>query len=123
MAHRLTRELLALPEPPTAIFAASDTQALGVLEAASDLGLAVPGDVSVVGFDDLEVASYIGLTTVHQPLEESGRRAVERLVAAIEGEEPPPRRGAARARARGPADYRGPALTFRAAARTGNLGA
>jgi LacI family transcriptional regulator len=91
VAHRLTRELLALPEPPTAIFAASDTQALGVLEAASDLGLAVPGDVSVVGFDDLEVASYIGLTTVHQPLEESGRRAVERLVAAIEGEEPPPR--------------------------------
>ena len=91
VAHRLTRELLALPEPPTAIFAASDTQALGVLEAASDLGLAVPGDVSVVGFDDLEVASYIGLTTVHQPLEESGRRAVERLVAAIEGEQPPPR--------------------------------
>ena len=123
VAHRLTRELLTLPEPPTAIFAASDTQALGVLEAASDLGFAVPGDVSVVGFDDLEVASYLGLTTVHQPLEESGRRAVERLVAAIEDEEPPPARGAARARARGPADYRGPALTFRAAARTGNLGA
>ena len=44
VAHRLTSELLALPEPPTAIFAASDTQALGVLEAAGDAGVDVPGD-------------------------------------------------------------------------------
>jgi LacI family transcriptional regulator len=86
VAHRLTRELLALDEPPTAIFAASDTQALGVLEAAGIEGFEVPGDLSVVGFDDLEVASYVGLTTVHQPLEESGRRAVERLVAALRDE-------------------------------------
>jgi LacI family transcriptional regulator len=90
-AHRLTRELLSLPEPPTAIFAASDTQALGVLEAAGDEGFAVPGDLSVVGFDDLEVAPYVGLTTVHQPLEDSGRRAVERLVAALRGEDGRPR--------------------------------
>lgn len=83
VAHRLTRELLALDEPPTAIFAASDTQALGVLEAAGIEGFDVPGDLSVVGFDDVEVASYVGLTTVHQPLEESGRRAVERLVAVL----------------------------------------
>jgi LacI family transcriptional regulator, galactose operon repressor len=83
VAHRLTRELLSLPEPPTAIFAASDTQALGVLEAAGVEGFAVPGDLSVVGFDDLEVAPYLGLTTVHQPLEDSGRLAVECLVAAL----------------------------------------
>jgi LacI family transcriptional regulator len=83
-AQRLTRELLALPEPPTAVFAASDTQALGVLEAARAEGFDVPGDLSVVGFDDLEVASYVGLTTVHQPLADSGRLAVERLVAALE---------------------------------------
>jgi LacI family transcriptional regulator len=90
VAHRLTRELVSLPDPPTAIFAASDTQALGVLEAATFEGIAVPGDLSVIGFDDLEVAPYVGLTTVHQPLEESGRRAVERLVAALEREDPQP---------------------------------
>jgi LacI family transcriptional regulator len=87
VAHRLTRELLCLPEPPTAIFAASDTQALGVVEAAGYEGLDVPGDLSVVGFDDLEIAPYVGLTTVHQPLEESGRRAIERLVAALHDED------------------------------------
>jgi DNA-binding LacI/PurR family transcriptional regulator len=83
VAHRLTRELLSLDEPPTAIFAASDTQALGVLEAARFEGFDVPGDLSVVGFDDIEVAPYLGLTTVRQPLEDSGRRGVERLVAAL----------------------------------------
>ena len=89
-AHRLTRELLTLDEPPTAIFAASDTQALGVLEAASFEGFTVPDDLSVVGFDDLEVACYVGLTTVHQPLEESGRRAVERLLGAMDEEDSQP---------------------------------
>ena len=87
VAHRLTDELLALPEPPTAIFAASDTQALGVLEAARTAGVDVPGDLSIVGFDDLEVAPYIGLTTVAQPLYESGRRGLERLLALIAGED------------------------------------
>lgn len=90
VAHRLTRELLSLPEPPTAIFAASDTQALGVLEAAGAEGFRVPEDLSVVGFDDLEVAPYVGLTTVHQPLEESGRRGVARLVAALDDEDTEP---------------------------------
>jgi LacI family transcriptional regulator len=90
VAHRLTTELLTLDEPPTAIFAASDTQALGVLEAAGFEGFTVPDDLSVVGFDDLEVAAYVGLTTVHQPLEESGRRGVERLVAAVRGEDSRP---------------------------------
>jgi hypothetical protein len=82
-AHRLTRELLCLPNPPTAILAASDTQALGVLKAACAESFAVPDDLSVVGSDDLEVAPYVGLTTVHQPLEESGLRGVRRLVAAL----------------------------------------
>lgn len=91
VAHRLTRELLSLPEPPTAIFAASDTQALGVLEAAGFEGFDVPGDLSVVGFDDIEVAPYVGLTTVHQPLEDSGRRGIERLVAALRDEDARPR--------------------------------
>lgn len=90
VAHRLTRELLPLPKPPTAIFAASDTQALGVLEAVGFEGFKVPDDLSVVGFDDLEVAAYVGLTTVHQPLEESGRRGIERLVAALHGDDAQP---------------------------------
>jgi LacI family transcriptional regulator len=85
VAHRLTSELLALPEPPTAIFAASDTQALGVLEAAGTAGVDVPGELSVVGFDDLAVAAYVGLTTVAQPLFESGRRGLERLLALVAG--------------------------------------
>jgi DNA-binding LacI/PurR family transcriptional regulator len=84
-AHRLTRELLALRKPPTAIFAASDTQALGVLEAATAEGFHVPGDLSVVGFDNLEVAPYVGLTTVCQSLHESGRRGVQRLLEVLEG--------------------------------------
>jgi LacI family transcriptional regulator len=87
IAHRLTRELLSLPEPPTAIFAASDTQALGVLEAASDEGVAVPEQLSLVGFDDLEVAVYVGLTTIRQPLYESGRRGLERLLTVVAGED------------------------------------
>jgi LacI family transcriptional regulator len=90
VAHRLTTELLSLPEPPTAIFAASDTQALGVLEAAGYEGFAVPDDLSVIGFDDLEVAPYVGLTTVRQPLHESGRRGVERLLAVLAGDDAGP---------------------------------
>src|SRR5918998_6868770 len=67
VARELAHRLLATPDPPTAVFAASDTQALGVLEAARSAGLTVPGDLSVVGFDDVEVSSYAGLTTVRQP--------------------------------------------------------
>jgi len=89
-AHRLTRELLSLRRPPTAVFAASDLQALGVLEAAEVEGFRVPEDLSVVGFDDLEVAPYVGLTTVCQPLRESGRRGIERLLAAVRGEDDAP---------------------------------
>lgn len=67
--------LFALPEPPSAVFAASDTQALGVLQAAREAGLRVPDDASVVGFDDIAVADLVGLSTVRQPLVDSGRRA------------------------------------------------
>ena len=90
VAHRLTEELLRLPAPPTAIFAASDTQALGVLEAATVLGLSVPGDLSVVGFDDIDVSPYVGLTTVRQPLQQSGARGVELLLEQIGPEPTPP---------------------------------
>ena len=84
-AADLTRALLEQPDPPTAIFAASDTQAIGVLEAADELGASVPGDLAVVGYDDIEVARYAGLTTVAQPLEESGAIGANLLLAALEG--------------------------------------
>ncbi len=75
--------LLDLPEPPSAIFAASDTQAIGVLKTALDRGLRVPDDLAIIGFDDLDTAGFIGLTTVRQPLEESGRIAAELLLARL----------------------------------------
>jgi LacI family transcriptional regulator len=86
VARSIAEDLLRLPEPPTAIFAASDTQALGVLEGARALGIDVPGDLSVVGFDDIEVASYAGLTTVRQPLFQSGHRGCELLLQALAGQ-------------------------------------
>jgi LacI family transcriptional regulator/LacI family repressor for deo operon, udp, cdd, tsx, nupC, and nupG len=82
--------LMELPEPPTAVFAASDMQAIGVIEAAERAGLRVPDDLAVIGFDDIELAAVVGLTTVRQPLRESGRRGAELLLAAIEGADPPP---------------------------------
>lgn len=91
VARSIAEELLRLPEPPTAIFAASDVQALGVLEAARGLGVAVPERLSVIGFDDIEIASYAGLTTVRQPLFDSGRRGAELLLQALQGQPLPAR--------------------------------
>jgi DNA-binding LacI/PurR family transcriptional regulator len=88
-ARELADRLLRLRLPPTAIVAASDTQALGVLEAAERMGLDVPGDLSVIGYDDIEAADYVGLTTIHQPLLETGERAVRRLLALIADEAQP----------------------------------
>jgi DNA-binding LacI/PurR family transcriptional regulator len=64
------RELLALPEPPTAVVAGNDSQAFGVLQALGERGLRAPDDLSVVGFDDVPVASWASpaLTTIRQPL-------------------------------------------------------
>ena len=84
-AEAVLRDLLALAHPPTAIFAASDLQALAMVEAAQTLGLRVPEELSVVGFDDVELARYAGLTTVAQPLEISGTMGAELLLSALEG--------------------------------------
>ncbi|MFC4637020.1 LacI family DNA-binding transcriptional regulator [Deinococcus hohokamensis] len=86
-----TRRLLALDQPPTAIFAAGDAMALGTIHAAQDLGLAVPGDLPVVGFDDLPVAaaSRPALTTVRQALAHLGEVAVQHLVQLAQGNVPP----------------------------------
>jgi DNA-binding LacI/PurR family transcriptional regulator len=89
-AHAPAERLLTLPDPPTAIFAASDMQAVGVIEAVRARGLRVPDDVAVIGFDDVEVAAIVGLTTVRQPLHESGVRGAEVLLARLEEREPKP---------------------------------
>lgn len=78
-----THVLLDLPDPPTAVFTHSDLQAVGVLKAARTRGLRVPEDLAVIGFDDLDVADYLGLTTVRQPLLESGRIAAQLLLARL----------------------------------------
>jgi LacI family transcriptional regulator/LacI family repressor for deo operon, udp, cdd, tsx, nupC, and nupG len=82
-ARALAVALLRGDDRPTAIFAASDVQAVGVLEAASLLGLAVPGDLAVIGFDDIELAAVLGLTTVRQPLFETGAAGADLLLALI----------------------------------------
>ena len=78
-AHRL----LSLAQPPTAVFASNDDMALGVLAAAQALGLSVPGDLSIAGFDDSPASSLVwpALTTVRQPKAEMARVAVEMLIA------------------------------------------
>jgi LacI family transcriptional regulator len=79
--------LLALRDRPTAIFAANDHSALGVLAALREAGVRVPRDVSVVGFDDLPAAAHVhpSLTTVRQPLQEMGAAAVRSLLSRIAG--------------------------------------
>jgi DNA-binding LacI/PurR family transcriptional regulator len=81
-------------EPVTAVFTGNDQMALGVLRALAEAGLAVPGDVSVAGFDDVPEAGYYSppLTTVRQDFTELGRRCVQALLARIAGAEPERRR-------------------------------
>lgn len=90
-ARLMAQRLLTQAEPPTAIFAASDTQALGVMEAAKELGLAIPRDLSVIGFDDIEIATYLGLTTMRQLLFESGQLGIELLLESLEHPSTEPR--------------------------------
>jgi LacI family transcriptional regulator len=86
--RRCARELLALAEPPTAIFAANDQSAIGAVEAANDKGLRVPDNLSVVGFDNIPEAAYFspGLTTVDQFITRMGYVATEVLIRLIQGE-------------------------------------
>jgi DNA-binding LacI/PurR family transcriptional regulator len=88
--ERMAEQLLRAPDPPTAIFCYNDMTALGALRAAQRLGLRVPADVSLVGFDDLFVASYTTppLTTVRQPMQEMGRKAMQILLELLAGGKP-----------------------------------
>jgi LacI family transcriptional regulator len=81
--------LLARSEPPTAIFAVNDQSALGVIAAAREHGLRVPRDLSVVGFDDIPMASQVHppLTTIRQPFAQMGRAAVNTLLSQMENDD------------------------------------
>ncbi len=85
LGYDVTRKLLASGEKFTALFAFNDVSAIGAIHALHDAGLGVPADVSVVGFDDIESAGYMGpgLTTIRQPLQEMGRAAAESVLRRI----------------------------------------
>lgn len=89
-ARHMTHELLQLPEPPTAIFAYSDTQAIGVLEEAQASAINIPQQLSVVGFDNIEAAEYLHITTISQALYESGICGCELLLQVMANPLPEP---------------------------------
>jgi DNA-binding LacI/PurR family transcriptional regulator len=82
-ARQMATELLSLADRPTAIVAASDVQAVGCLEAATQLGINVPDELSVVGYDDIDLAGLMGLSTVRQPLIYSGERGADLVLEAL----------------------------------------
>lgn len=85
--YRAMQAILALPERPTTVIASDDLMAIGALRAAADAGLHVPGDLSLVGFDDIVVARYLSpaLTTVRQPVKEMCRTALRIMLEAVNG--------------------------------------
>jgi len=90
IARRLCRDILSQPAPPTAIFAMSDIQALGCISACREMGFRVPEDISVIGYDDLEMSYHTELTTVRQHLELSGRITIDYVVQLLKGGTEPP---------------------------------
>jgi LacI family transcriptional regulator len=90
--YRAMTHLLGLSPRPTAVFVASDSMAIGALRAIREAGLAVPGDIALVSFDDLPVAAFADppLTTVHQPVPELGVKAVELLIDQVKQPDRPP---------------------------------
>jgi LacI family transcriptional regulator len=89
-AYQHALDLMELPDPPSAVFASSDVQALGVLEAARVLSVRVPEQLSIVSFDDTTAAQWASppLTAVHQPFEDMGRAATDVLLQLAAGEQP-----------------------------------
>ncbi|MEL7234437.1 MAG: LacI family DNA-binding transcriptional regulator [Chloroflexota bacterium] len=94
MGYEAGTRLLQMKNPPTAIFSLTDVTAVGVMHAAIDMGIRVPDELSIVGYDDLPIASYTmpKLTTVRQPLLEMGEMAVNFLMRSIENPDAPSER-------------------------------
>jgi LacI family transcriptional regulator len=88
--YEVVQPILQQHPRPTAIFAANDRMAIGAMQAASQAGLQVPGDISIIGLDDLEFAAFQipPLTTLRQPFTDLGTLAVKMLIDLIEGREP-----------------------------------
>ena len=86
VGYKCALELLSIDNPPTSIFASNDQSAIGVFQAANELGLRVPDDLSIVGFDNIAEANYLGLTTVDQNLSEMGYVAAQMLFKLVNGE-------------------------------------
>jgi DNA-binding LacI/PurR family transcriptional regulator len=76
--------LFELPDPPTAILTGSDIQAIGVIDAARSRGLAIPGDLAVIGYNDIDISRHIDLASVRVPMRAMGKRATELLLSMIE---------------------------------------
>jgi DNA-binding LacI/PurR family transcriptional regulator len=91
-AYKASKELFKSKKLPTAIFCSDDYMAIGVMESIKESGLSVPGDISVIGFDNIELSSYLkpSLTTVNQPIYEIGKKSTEYLLDLIEGKRTPP---------------------------------
>lgn len=85
--YQAMEQLLALAEPPTAVFCVSDELAVGALDCALDQGVNVPEELSLMGFDDIDLSQVVRpkLTTVHQPIREIGEEAAKLMIALIEG--------------------------------------
>jgi LacI family transcriptional regulator, xylobiose transport system transcriptional regulator len=88
--YLLARDLLTGPDRPTAVFTGNDLQAMGLYQAARELGIRIPDDLSVVGFDDLDVARWMQpqLTTIRQPLREMAVAATELALGLAAGRTP-----------------------------------
>jgi DNA-binding LacI/PurR family transcriptional regulator len=87
--ERALPQMLALEQPPTAVFCYNDMTAIGLLRAACRAGLSIPGDLSVVGFDDIPFASFVrpALTTIAQPMPDMGRQAMEMVLALMKDQD------------------------------------
>lgn len=85
--YRLTKELLSMSEPPDAIFCSNDEMAIGACDAAKEMGIYVPDELGIMGFDDIELASMVTpkISTVHQPRYEMGRLAAKLLIDILKG--------------------------------------
>jgi LacI family transcriptional regulator len=86
----LAKKLLTLDEPPTAVFASSDTRAIGILDAAQELNIKVPAELSVIGYDGIRESAYYNLTTIDQNLFDSGVKGANMLLALLNNQIQPP---------------------------------
>jgi len=79
-AREMAKQMLSMEDAPTAIFASSDSQAIGIIDAAHEMGIRIPEDLSVIGYDDIRDAAYVNLTTIDQHLVQSGIEGAKMLL-------------------------------------------